>query len=327
MFGRCFRSFLLVFGCFALFGCGGGGGSSRNSSLVQSRAIATTRNSRALFAIAGLGMKGTRAPHAKMGRRADVLLAALKHTRASSAGYDEELRLYYTATVNADGSGRQDLFTNATLTDKAGDFVWAAPANYGAYPVTFQQTYRIGQGEFDGERGTLDITFNDATGNNGTLHIINTNAEGEKIDSNLNLVDGVLTAQGRIQTPSGDTWTETDVYNEGGAWVCRFDFADGSWGETRGDDEGDGQIVYYGADGELDAWGNYDEFGNANLTYDDGSNQTVDVDDWTAEGYDDDWFWDDPIWEDIFSDDWGDDGSNERSRRHRSSHKAVTRRA
>jgi hypothetical protein len=305
-----------------LFGCGGGGGSSRNAR-VQERAIATTRNSRALFAIAGLGMKGTRAPHPKMGRRAGLLLSVLRHTRAVPSGYDEELKLYYTVTLNADGSGRQDLFTDTAHTNKAGDFVWPAPTNYGAYPVTFQQTYRIGQGEFAGERGTLEITFNDASGNNGALHIINTNSQGEKIDSRLNLVNGVLTAQGRIETPSGDTWTETDVYEEDGEWVCRFDFPDGSWGETRGDeDEGLGQITYYGADGSVDAWGTYDEEGNADLTYEDGTNETVDVDEWSDDSFDDEAFWDDPIWDEIFS----DDGSDDRSRRRSPTRKVAPRR-
>ena len=315
--------FISILLCILLCGCGGGGGSSRVSSRVQQRAIATTRNSRALFAIAGIATKGTRAAHIKMGRRAEVLLSALKHSRADLSGYDEELKLYYTAAINADGSGRQDLFADAAQTDKAGDFVWTAPANYGAYPVTFNQTYRIGQGEFAGERGTLEITLNDATGNNGTLHIINTNAEGEQIDSRLNLINGVFTAEGQIQTPSGDTWTETDVYNTEEQWVCRFDFPDGSWGETRGDGSGDGQLVYYGTDGSVDAQGTYDDEGNANLTYDDGTNQTVDVDDWSDGSYNDDWYWDDPIWDEIFND---DSGSDDRSRRHRSTRKAVPRR-
>src|SRR5262245_21319743 len=136
MIARVFGILVVISFGIVLFGCGGGGGSSR-SALVQSRAIATTRNSRALFAIAGLGMKGTRAPHSRLGRRAEVLLGALKHTRAGASGYDEELKLYYTAMLNADGSGRLDLFTDTAHRDKAGDLVWPAPTNYGSYPVTF----------------------------------------------------------------------------------------------------------------------------------------------------------------------------------------------
>lgn len=321
MFVRSFGIVVLISLCVVLCGCGSGG-SSNLGSRVQERAIATTRNSRALFAIAGLGMKGTRAPHSKMGRRADVLLSALTHTRADSSGYDDELKLYYTITLNADGSGRQDLFADAGHVDKAGDFVWPPPTNYGAFPLTFKQTYRIGQGEFSGERGTLDITFSDASGNNGVLHIINTNAEGEKIDSRLDLVNGVLTAQGQIQTPSGDVWTETDQYIEGGEWVCRFDFPDGSWGQTTGNDGGMGQITYYGPDGSLDASGTYDDEGNATLTYDDGSSETVDVDDWSDGSYDEDLYWDDPIWDEIFSDDGWD-----RSARPHATRKATARRS
>ena len=140
---RCAGMFMLTSLGIVLSGCGGGGGGSTSRSRVQERAIATTRNSRALFAIAGVWMKGPLAPHSKLGRRAEVLLGARNHTRTAASGYDDELKLYYTAVLNADGSGRQDLFTDAAHTDKAGDFVWPTPANYGAYPVTFRQVYRI----------------------------------------------------------------------------------------------------------------------------------------------------------------------------------------
>jgi hypothetical protein len=317
--------------CALLLGCGSGGGGSSIPSRVQERAIATTRNSRAIFAIAGMGMTGItgtgalRGParrHTLANARAGILLGAIQHTRAASSGYDEDLKLFYTASINADGSGRQDLFEDTAHTVKAGSFVWPAPTKPGTYPLTFQEAYHIGRGELDGERGTLDVTFNDATGNNGALHLANTNAKGEKVDTRLALINGVLTAHGEIQTPSGDRWTETDVYNEGGQWVCKFDFPDGSRGQTTGDGEGEGKITYYGPDGALAASGTYDSDGDANLTYSDGATQSVNVDDWSDGSYDDTAFWSDPVWDDV-----PDAGSEDRAARRRAPRKPSIRRS
>ena len=300
----------------ALFGCGGGGGAI-GGSRARERAIATTRNARTTFAVAGLGRTGaiTRATRPKMGSRAQILLASLQRKRDVPQGYDEGTQLYYTVTLNSDGSGRQDLYTDAAHTDRAGDFIWNA--HDASAPMTFKQNYRIAKGEFAGERGTLDVAFSDTTGNNGTIHIVNTNDKGENIDSTLQLADGKLTANGTIRTLDGDTWQEYDFVRDDGEMVCRFTFPDGTWGEMTAGEDGTGTSTYYGLDGDQDVWGDYDEEGMYDMTLENGTTETVDVDDWG-----DDW---DVFWEDAAWDDWSygwDDGAD----RHASVRKSHVKR-
>src|SRR5438105_3546733 len=102
----------------ALVGCGGGGRSGSSAKdLARQRTIATTRIARSIFAVAGLGRRATGnnpmpMGSMPMGRRAALLLSALRRGRDVQQGLDEGTGLYYTMTTNADGSGRQDLFTD-----------------------------------------------------------------------------------------------------------------------------------------------------------------------------------------------------------------------
>lgn len=314
-----------------LIGCGGGnGGSGISREQVQFRAIATTRNARSTFAIAGLARTGvTRRPgQVRMGRRAAIFLTALRRTRSVTQGFDEGTQLHYTVTLASNASGRQDLFTDAAQTDRAGDIYWPAPQwtnnQAGAYPVVFKATYRLAKGEFAGDRGTLDIKLNDASGESGTIHVENTNEQGEQIVSDLEIVGPTFRAEGNITSPNGEEWKEEDWVRDDGVMVCRFDFPDGSYGEMTAIEDGTGTMTYYGSDGGSDAWGDYDSEGIYDVTYYDGYEEEVDVDDWG-----DDWgdtTWDDPFfdenlwdewfedWEDYWGDEWDDD-SEDRSRK------------
>src|SRR5579872_3755886 len=145
-----------VLAAIVLAGCGGGGGSPASTqskqSLARQRAIETARLNRAILAVAGLSRQVTRAPGSGMTRRLAILLSALHRSRDVFQGFDPDTGLYYTVTVNPDGSGREDLFLDALRKQPAGSFTWGAPQWHNnqpnSYPAVIHVFYQITAGHF-----------------------------------------------------------------------------------------------------------------------------------------------------------------------------------
>lgn len=114
MTGRsfCFGVALLL---VTVSGCGGGSSSSSNTMtkvVIRQRTIASARLMRAIFALAGLGKPVTRGAAGRREHRAGIAVAALRQSRDVAQGVDDGTKLTFTRTVNADGSGREDLFAD-----------------------------------------------------------------------------------------------------------------------------------------------------------------------------------------------------------------------
>src|SRR2546427_781578 len=180
-------------------GCGGGGGSPTNNAraVARAREIATTRLARATLAVAGLGRNVlTRSVGVRGSRRAALILAALRGGRATTVGFDADSALYYTLTINADGSGKQLLFSDEAHRVPGGSFTWDAPEwNNGqpdSYPAVIHVVFQITAGPYAGSSGTLDITLRDATGVNSIIRVALTNLKQEHCNGDFSTVAGVF---------------------------------------------------------------------------------------------------------------------------------------
>lgn len=270
-----------------LTGCGGGGHSG-SKSLARQRAVTSTRVMRATMAVAGFGKKLTRAAPATlnggrvgMGSRVPVLLAALRRTRATDQGQDASTGLYYVLTVNDDGSGRQDLFTDAAHQKPAGFLSWPAPdwhgGQPGAYPAVLHVTFQITAGDFAGCHGTMDVTVNDPAGASGVLHVVLENAYHEKADADLDCQDGMITGQNQVSLPDGSQYEEQDEVM-GDVMQCTISYPDGSSEVIKVQDDGSGSETIYESNGTVDATGDFEADGFDTIDYSDGTDETVDVD-------------------------------------------------
>lgn len=271
-----------------LAGCGGGGrNGSSAKDLARQRAIATTRIARSIFAVAGIGRRATGSDPMPMGSmptrgRITLLLSALHRGRDVQQGLDEGTGLTYTMTTNPDGSGRQDLFADAARQKPAGQLIWGAPQWNGGvpntYPAVFHIVYQITAGDFAGERGTIDLTLNDASGLNGLIHLILTDAEGDNCTADMRLNNGVWSATDQVILGDGTQYTEDDTTQPDGTMVCTMTFADGYEETMTMDEDGGGSETITDPNGNTQATGDYRSDGTETITYDDGSEETYDVD-------------------------------------------------
>ena len=277
--------FLYSILCIALMsqGCGGGSGksSSRQSKIIaRERAIASVKLMRGIFAIAGLGRKATRASAGVS--RLHLFASVLRHTRDIPQGYDAETGLYYVVTTNPDGSGRQDLFADVGLTKPAGNFKWKTPVwnqdKVDSYPAKIYSEYRIQEGDFAGETGTLDSTLKDSTGDNGSLHIDLTTKANEHAVADFEIVNGVVSGKDAISLPDGTNYGEEDVTQSDGTTLCTITFADESVITLNMLPDGTMTEVLKESDGTVDATGTVQADGMDTISYSDGSQESVDVD-------------------------------------------------
>lgn len=276
---------LTTLAVFALIGCGGGSGSTTSNdakSVARKRMIATTRVARNIFAMAGFAQRVSRAPSANTTHRIQMLLAALQRRRDVQRGKDADTGLYYALTINADGSGRQDLFTDAAYHSPAGFFSWPAPqwANNkpNTYPAVFHVTFQITAGEFAGTHGTMDVTLKDSTGKNSLIHLILKDVQNDNCVADLNSADGMSTAQDQVILDDGTTYTEDDKPADNGDMVCTVTFSDG-WDETMTmNPDGTGNENITDSSGTSEATGDFQDNGTDTINYDDGSSETVNVD-------------------------------------------------
>jgi hypothetical protein len=216
-----------------------------------------------------------------MGRRAQAALSTQQKHRETTQGQDEDTKLYYRITQNADGSARQDLFTDAAFSSIAGNYAYQAPiwtnGVPNTYPVFIRSTYEITAGDFAGDRGALDIMLTDATGDNGTIHATYANAKGEHCDATFDINAGRVSAHDTLTFDDGSTCEEYDDYGLNDVWTCRFIFSDGSRETITTDDAGKGTQTYLSASGETLVSGSYDDTGSDSVTYSDGSTETFDI--------------------------------------------------
>ena len=274
----------LAVALLALAGCGGGGGSSArlDRKAARERAIASARLTRGAFAIAGIGRTITRAPKLTA-RRMHVTLNVIHKTRDTPPpDLDPGTGLYFVSQTQLDGSGEEDLFVDASHTMPAGAFVWTAPiwANgvKDTFPATIHTDYHLDQGDFAGEHGTIDFVATDATGDNGTMQVVMTTKENENIISNFTIVNGVIRAKAKCTLPDDTTWTETDVPAQDGGMVCTLDFPDGSTETVTMEPDGSSTETLYDTDGSVALTGDLSENGMDDIHFNDGSQDTVDVD-------------------------------------------------
>ncbi len=140
--------------------------------------------------------------------------------------------LFFTLTTETDGSGQQNLFMDAARTHSAGRYVWTAPqwkdGMPDAYPVLIHEDFQITDGSFSGDKGTADSTLDDATGNNGKIHLSFADGKGESAICDLIIENGMARADNMITLQDNTRCRETDVPEPNGDMQCTFVFPDGS---------------------------------------------------------------------------------------------------
>jgi hypothetical protein len=265
-----------------LTGCGGGSSSGRLSrATIRERAIASARLTRGVFAVAGIGRTITRSAD-PIRPRLQIVVAAIRHTRDTPPDFDPDTGLFFVVTTNIDGSGQQSLFEDASHRIPAGAFVWQAPVwtnnQKDTYPAAIHTDYQINSGQFAGERGTIDFVAADATGANGTMHIVMTTRENERIVADFEITNGHIRAKGKCSYPDGTTYDEVDESQPDGGMTSTIDYPDGTTEIISMTPDGSSTEVITGPDGTMDGSGALNVDGMDNLTFDDGSQENVDVD-------------------------------------------------
>lgn len=269
-----------------LVGCGSGGSSAKKASLnkatAQKFSVATIRVMRAALAMTGLARRVSRA-HSGPARLPLILAAVLRTRDTPTTGLDDDTGLYYSLAVQPDDSGQQLLFTDASRTKPAGSFTWTAPqwngGKIGDYPALFHIAFQITAGDFKGDHGTIDFDANDATGGNGTLHVVLTTGQGEHSTSDFVVRNGTVSSgKDKITLTDGTSCNETDTADSTGLLIFNIIFDDGSNETIDMGADGSGTETLTGPDGTQDASGTYDSAGTDTLTFPDGTTNTVNVD-------------------------------------------------
>lgn len=273
----------------ALTGCGGGGGGSRSAKAqAREKALGTTRLARTMFSIVGLGRHSSRAaklpqaPGTKrgVGSRLGRWLMARQPGRAPVQGFDTDSGLYYRITTSTDSSSQEALFTDAAYVERAGQFDWSPPqwanGKPDTYPVNLRSTYQIDKGNLAGIKGTLDATLDDASGDNGKIHLTFQTTHGESGVCDFTLKNGVLSAKNSMRLSDGTRYEETDTTLPDGTIQCAILFDDGSSEAMTSDTEGSGSETITDPGGHVEATDTYDDSGQVIIEYDDGTIEVVD---------------------------------------------------
>lgn len=274
---------------FALVGCGGGSSttSAGNSmSRTQQRVIATTRVFRNVFAMAGLARRGAStsvsSPSGRgMSRRVVFLLSALHGTRGVQQGQDVDTGLYYRLTVNSDGSGREDLFTDSSYKIPAGAIIWGPPqwsnGKPNTYPAVFTITYNITAGNFAGTSGTMTVTLKDASGLNCLIHLALKDKQNDNANCVLTIVAGAASCDDTCTLGDGATYTEQDQTDDSGDIQSSVDFSDGWQEDMTTNTDGTTDETLTDPSGDTQATGDTQSDGDATINSD-GSSDDVNVD-------------------------------------------------
>lgn len=118
----------------------------------------------------------------------------------------------------------------------------------------------------------------DAAANKETLHLVLTDAKSERCVADFTYANGQVSGKDNATLADGTTYKEDDVTLPSGMMECTIVYSDNSQ-ETLGmQTDGTTTEVLDAPDGSQEASGNLDENGSDNITYNDGSTETVNVD-------------------------------------------------
>jgi hypothetical protein len=109
------------------------------------------------------------------------------------------------------------------------------------------------------------------------MHLVMTTLENERIESDFDIVNGVVHAKAKCTLPDDTTWTETDEPAPDGGMTCTLDFPDGTTETVVMQPDGSSTETLYDTDGSVALTGNLDESGMDEIHYDDGSQDNVNV--------------------------------------------------
>ena len=291
--------------CFLLVGCGGGGGSSaptKSTSNSKTRLVETTRLSRAILAVTGLGRTITRqaippTQHSwSMSGRISLLFTTAASVQSGESraptpaapappALDPGTGLYYTTVVNADGSGEQLLFVDQDLTQPAGSFQWSKPkwatSTPGTYPAIITVTYSITAGNYAGVAGTMTVTVNDPSFKSGLIELALTDSLHESASATLALSAEGISGKNNMKFNNGDSCTVADSINAAGDLIQAFTFPDGCFGDIITDPDGTSTETYTNPDATLaapDLNGSVQPDGSDTINDSSGDSTTVNVD-------------------------------------------------
>jgi len=265
-----------------LAGCGGGSSAAKRSrARVRELAIASARLTRGTFAIAGIGRKHTRSNSAVRPRLRSIVANA-RHSRDAQVDFDSDLGLFFMVQSDIDGSGHEDLFADASHNVPAGAFVWTAPVWTNGvkdtYPAQIHTDYQVKSGDFSGVHGTIDFVADDPSGDNGTMHVVMTTQQNENVDADFDVIDGKVHGRNKCTLPDGTSWVEIDIELPDGGVSSSIQFDDGSSETLNMDAEGNTTQILTGPDGSQDASGTLGSDGLDSISFDDGTQEDVDVD-------------------------------------------------
>ncbi len=266
-----------------LMGCGGGGShSSSSKNVARAREIATTRLTRSTLAIVGLGRKLlTKSTGIPGSRRVQLIsrMLAPSSTRSVTTGYDSDLLLYYSLTVNPDSSGSELLFSDAARTIPAGSFIWGAPKWSGnvpnTYPAVIHVVYQILAGPYAQTSGTIDITLQDAAGIKSLISVTLSNAFGEKCSGDYVVDNNNFSSQNIYNLADGSVCTCSETEDTSGEIMCMLGWTDGSSGFVTVNPDGTTTATITDNDGGKVS-GDVQPDGTNSIDFADGSTETND---------------------------------------------------
>ncbi len=289
---------------FGFFGCGGGSHSSGSTgSSSRDRIIASTRVSRAILAVAGLGRTITRAatpPIQKrwsFGSRIPIMftsaLSATSSSRNSTAPVttpmpvlDPGTGLYYTTTIQPDGSGQQLLFLDSALTKPAGSFTWQKPewripGTAPTFPGIIIVKYSITAGSYAGVSGQMKVTVNDSNFQNGIIELALTDSKRESAKSTLKLSQEGISSHSDIDLGNGDTCSADATTSDSGTYDQVITFPDGGTADISTNPDGSSTETYNNPESAIatpDLSGTVLPDGSDTIDYSNGTTETVNVD-------------------------------------------------
>jgi len=293
-----------------LAGCGGGGGggsvtktSATSQAVAEARLVATTRLSRSVLAVSGLGRTITRAAAAgaggysytPFGRRiplffgigstANGIITVARSATLLTPTLDPGTGLYYITTVNADGSGQQLLYLDIKMTQPAGSFTWSAPQwtnpTTKSYPAIITVIYNITAGSYAGVSGTMTITVNDPKFTTGLIHLALKDSLNESSNSSLNVTTDGVSGQNQVVLSDGTGCFGTIATTAAGVLDEVYTWTDGSSVDINTNPDGSSSETYSNPDATgatSDLSGAVQSDGTDTISNGDGTTDTVNVD-------------------------------------------------
>lgn len=277
-------------------GCGTAASKSADRSIQGQRATGSARLTRAVFAMASLGLHTAPDLGGTKAIMKSIPKSFIGRTRGTASDFDARADLYFAVERSADQSGRLNLYADAGHQINAGDFTWPAPAwsggQFGSFPAVVSSTFRITASTRKGTHGSLDFNVADSSGLNGTMHIKLWNAQGDYAEADLIVTDGEIHGKqhGHLACDNGiaiailpgesQPWSyeETDEPKDDGGMDSTMTFFDSSVETLIFDAEGVATQDYVDSTGSDILSGDLSSNGVESIDYSNGSWEDVDVD-------------------------------------------------